>query len=167
MIRPKTFEERLNLKVREQLKGKRTGFLLGAGASFLDGAGYPLAVELWPEIRAHMPEADRDLINAHIACHACNLEQALDAIEYGNTNIVALRERVTSAIAKSFIDRKPPLHLHKSFVSLLARRMDKRIPVFTLNYDMLLESAADAEEVSLVDGFSGIVRVFLPTFHFR
>jgi hypothetical protein len=160
MIKQRTVEERLYLKVREQLKARRVGFLLGAGASFLNGAGYPLSTELWQTIRPHMLVADRDLIDAHIAYHGCMLEQALDDIEHTHGNMVGLRDRVTSAIAKAFIDRKPSLSLHRSFVNHLAARIDKRIPVFTLNYDMLLELAADAEELSLIDGFSGIVECF-------
>src|SRR5258705_13023013 len=39
----------------------------------------------------------------------------------------------------------------------------KRVNLFTLNYDTLVEQAADAEGVVLVDGFVGTVRrVFRP-----
>ena len=37
----------LEAKVAEQLKAQRVGYLLGAGSSHLNNAGYPLAFELW------------------------------------------------------------------------------------------------------------------------
>ncbi len=41
----------LEAKVSEELKSQRVGYLLGAGSSYLDGAGYPLAFELWHLIK--------------------------------------------------------------------------------------------------------------------
>ncbi len=41
----------LEAKVAEQLKAQRVGYLLGAGSSYLDNAGYPLAFELWDLIK--------------------------------------------------------------------------------------------------------------------
>ena len=41
------FTSELQAKVAEQLKAQRVGYLLGAGSSYLDSAGYPLAFELW------------------------------------------------------------------------------------------------------------------------
>ena len=40
------FTSALEAKVAEQLKAQRVGYLLGAGSSYLDNAGYPLAFEL-------------------------------------------------------------------------------------------------------------------------
>jgi hypothetical protein len=40
------FTDRLDAKIAEQLKAQRVGYLLGAGSSYLGGAGYPLAFEL-------------------------------------------------------------------------------------------------------------------------
>jgi len=41
------FLDDLEKKVLKQLKSQRIGFLLGAGSSYLDGAGYPLMCNLW------------------------------------------------------------------------------------------------------------------------
>jgi len=53
------FKEKLEAKVYEQLKAQRVGYLLGAGSSWLNGRGYPLASELWNHIKGHIPEANR------------------------------------------------------------------------------------------------------------
>lgn len=157
MNRQTTFKDRLYIKVREHIKGKRVGFLLGAGSSFLDGTGYPLAAGLWPAIKTRTTDGDQRLIEAQIAAGSSTLEQALDAIDHGRGEDFALRHRVTRSIAAAFLDHRPPLDCHRQFVARLTKRREKRIPVFTLNYDPLMELAADREQVSLADGFCGIV----------
>jgi hypothetical protein len=57
------------------------------------------------------------------------------------------------------------LDIFKSFLRrLLTRPLNlKRASIFTLNYDTLVEKAADAEGIALVDGFAGTLkRVFRP-----
>jgi len=57
------------------------------------------------------------------------------------------------------------MHVHKEFLrKILTRPLNlKRANIFTLNYDTLVEQAADAEGVVLVDGFVGTVRrIFRP-----
>ena len=49
----------LEAKVAEQLKAQRVGYLLGAGSSYLDGAGYPLAFELWDLIKNRLTDAQK------------------------------------------------------------------------------------------------------------
>lgn len=60
-------------------------------------------------------------------------------------------------------------HLHKLFLKrLLARSIKlKRVNLFTLNYDLLIEKSAEEIGVSLNNGFSGFhYRVFMPSiFH--
>ncbi|MDW8245146.1 MAG: SIR2 family protein [Sandaracinaceae bacterium] len=58
-----------------------------------------------------------------------------------------------------------PLGTHKLFLrKLLARPINlRRVHIFTLNYDTLIEQAADAEGIILLDGFVGTQRrVFRP-----
>ena len=58
-----------------------------------------------------------------------------------------------------------PLETHKTFLrKILTRPLNlRRANVFTLNYDTLIEQAADAEGSVLLDGFAGNVhRVFRP-----
>lgn len=63
-------------------------------------------------------------------------------------------------------DSKPrSLNTHKTFLKkVLTRPLNlKRVNLFTLNYDTLVEQAADAEGVVVIDGFVGtILRVFRP-----
>ena len=54
------FTSALEAKVAEQLKAQRVGYLLGAGSSYLDNAGYPLAFELWDLIKDTIPKALSD-----------------------------------------------------------------------------------------------------------
>ena len=121
MNRQTTFKDRLYLKVCEHIKGKRVGFLLGAGSSFLDGTGYPLAAGLWSAIKTRMTDEEQRLIEAQIAAGSSTLEQALDAIDHGRDEDLALRHRVTSSIAAAFLDRRPSLDCHRQFVARLAR----------------------------------------------
>jgi hypothetical protein len=164
--RQTTFKDRLFIKIRQHIKGKRVGFLLGAGSSFLDGNGYPLAAGLWPAIKTRMTDEEQKLIEAQITAGSSTLEQALDAIDHGRDEDLDLRHRITSSIAAAFLSRKPPLDYHRQFVARLAKRRERRIPVFTLNYDTLVELAADREEVNLVDGFCGIVESYFQPYCF-
>lgn len=160
MKKTSTFEERLYVKLREQIKGKKVGFLLGAGASFLSGNGYPLANGLWEAIRTHMPEEEQRLIDNEIMRDSTTLEQALDRLDGGRNEYSSLRHYVTNAVAASFINHTPPLDYHREFVIRLGTRSEKRIPVFTLNYDSLIEIATDIEKRPLIDGFLGTVECY-------
>lgn len=62
-------------------------------------------------------------------------------------------------------DPKDPLKTHRKFIKrILTRPLNlRRANLFTLNYDALIEQAADAEGSILVDGFVGTLRrVFRP-----
>jgi len=160
MKKAATFEERLDIKLREQIKGKKVGFLLGAGASFLSGSGYPLANGLWTAIKTHVPGEEQRLIDNEIKRNSSTLEQALDRLDRGGDEDSTLRYYVTNAIATSFSNHTPPLDYHKEFVTRLGTRSEKRIPVFTLNYDPLIELATDVEKQPLIDGFLGTVECY-------
>jgi hypothetical protein len=75
----------------------------------------------------------------------------------------------TSALARACqlptTDKKNGLDTYKTFVrKLLTRPLNlKRVNIFTLNYDTLVEQACDAEGVVLLDGFVGTQRrIFRP-----
>lgn len=70
------FATRLEHKVFQQLRNQRVGYLLGAGASYLDGAGYPLAGALWGRIQGEIGPAHRATIQAKIDQGADGLEPA-------------------------------------------------------------------------------------------
>ena len=53
------FVHRLEFKIRQQLSSRRIGYLLGAGASYLNGNGYPLSAQIWEKISDDIPEKER------------------------------------------------------------------------------------------------------------
>src|SRR2546422_76318 len=150
-----TFEEKFKAKVIQQIHGREVGFLLGAGASYLSGAGYPLANALWNEVRDLLHPEDRQLIEGQIIQGGVGLEEALDILDNGSVPRQQLRHRVASAIANRFRTSRPPLEFHCSFIRGITRRPDRRVRVFRLNYDPLVGNAADCESLLLSDGFCG------------
>ena len=154
------FTDRLGAKVRQQLVGRRVGYLLGAGASFLNGDGYPLATLLWERIAGHVPESQRTAIQAKLDAGASDIEQALDLLDPGGVEDSPHRHSVSSAIGDYFSTLQPPLAEHAEFLQRVARRMESTVPVFSLNYDPLLERAAEHCKLRLVDGFVGAEQAY-------
>lgn len=153
------FTKRLEDKVRQQLAGQRVGYLLGAGSSYLDGQGYPLASEWWDVIRDGLPRQERSEIQTKLDQEATGLEQALDLLDTGGVE-APLRETVTEAIAEQFRPLTPPLDHHVEFVRRLSARGGPFVTVFSLNYDPLLERAAETGKVRLIDGFVGFEHAY-------
>ena len=79
-----TFISRLEAKVAQQLGSQRVGYLIGAGASFLNGCGYPLAGQLWTHIGPKVPNPERAEIQAKLDGGADGIEQALDLLDDGS-----------------------------------------------------------------------------------
>jgi len=155
------FISRLEAKVSEQLRAQRVGFLLGAGSSYLDGRGYPIAAGLWDGIKDHISDRDvRMEIQEKLDSGAGGIEEALDLLDNGQANETLHRRLVTEAIAEFFAPMIPPLETHVEFVRRLARRPDPSIKIFTLNYDPLIERAAEKIRVRLYDGFCGYEHAF-------
>ena len=155
------FSTRLEAKVAEQLKAQRVGYLLGAGSSYLNGAGYPLAFDLWDQIKDLITdEARRAEIQAMLDTRGQGIEDALDQLDNGQVIEGPHRHLVTAAIAKLFEPMRPQSDLHIEFVRRLAQKRGPAIKVFSLNYDPLLERAAEAARVRLCDGFAGHERAY-------
>jgi hypothetical protein len=155
-----SFHQELEKAVSEQLRSRRVGYLLGAGSSFLDGKGYPLACELWGCIRDALEEDERSAIQQKLDGGATGIEQALDQLDDGGATESGHRHAVTRAIAKHFRKLSPALDVHATFVERIAARTDRHVQVFSLNYDPLIERAADHAKVRLDDGFRGIESAF-------
>jgi hypothetical protein len=149
------FINKLESKITQQLASQRVGYLLGAGTSFLSGDGFPLESSLWESIKEDVSEPERCDIEKKIDEGARGLEHALDLLDDGGVHETPHRFVVTDAIASLFCTITPPLDYHRVFLSRIGTRSEQNIPVFCLNYDPLLERAADAARVSLTDGFRG------------
>jgi hypothetical protein len=150
------FTAELEAKVAEQLHAQRVGYLLGAGSSYLDGEGYPLAGELWELIKSRINDKHRRAdIQAKLDAGADGIEKALDLLDDGGAEDTPYRHLVTDAIAEDFLHIEANLDLHKQFVQRLAKRADPYVEVFSLNYDPLMERAAEEAKVRLSDGFLG------------
>lgn len=158
---------RFDLKVSQQLASQRVGYLLGAGASYLGGRGYPLAGKLWESIGPLLPKSERDEIQAKLDGGADGIENALDLLDDGSVPEKPHRHSVTEAIAGHFHSISPPTDIHQMLVRKLAARDELSTSVFCLNYDGLIEVAADAERVRVVDGFAGQERPFFDPVTFQ
>lgn len=155
------FTSALEAKVAEQLKAQRVGYLLGAGSSHLDNAGYPLAFELWALIKDGITDTQKRAdIQAKLDGGATGLEHALDLLDDGGAMDTPYRHLVTAAIADLFLPKNPALDLHVEFVRRLSQRADPSVKVFSLNYDPLVERAAEATMVRVSDGFLGVEHAY-------
>ena len=150
------FATELEAKVAQQLRSQRVGYLLGAGSSYLNGSGYPLAFELWDLIKGSITDATkRDDIQAKLDGGAIGMEQALDLLDDGGATDTPYRHIVTGALAELFMAKTPPLDLHGEFVRRIAQHLESSLKVFSLNYDPLIERAAAHTRVRVIDGYLG------------
>jgi len=154
---PSDFKTALETKVNEQLRSQCVGYLLGAGSSYLNGKGYPLSFELWDKIKDYIPDAaKRDEIQQKIDSPGTKgIEHALDLLDGGGPEEGEHRHLVAKAIADLFMPLAPPLDTHIEFVKRLAARSVPHVKIFSLNYDPLIERAAEYAKVRLCDGFTG------------
>lgn len=150
------FISTLESKVAYQLKSQRVGYLLGAGSSYLKGAGYPLAFQLWDKIKDRITDTvKRADIQAKLDSGANGIEHALDLLDDNGPADTLHRHLVTTALAEEFMRMNPPLDLHCEFVKRIAQRSHPCTKVFSLNYDPLIERAAAKMKIRLADGFHG------------
>ncbi|MBN1906412.1 MAG: hypothetical protein JW927_15075, partial [Deltaproteobacteria bacterium] len=118
------FKSRLESKITEQLQSQRVGYLLGAGSSYLNGKGYPLAFELWDKIKAFISDTPRrDDIQTKIDMPGTKgIEHALDLLDGGGPEEGEHRHLVGKAIADLFLTLCPPLDTHIEFVKRLSAK---------------------------------------------
>jgi len=161
------FLNRLESKVRQQLASQRVGFLLGAGSSFLDGDGYPLATGLWDVIRAGIPALEQSDIQQKLDAGANGLENALDLLDNGGVSDTSHRHSVTKAISEHFATLTPSLDVHSGFLSRLSHRNELRVPIFSLNYDSFIERSAESKRIHLIDGFLGAEQAYFDSTIFQ
>jgi hypothetical protein len=149
------FHDRVRAKVGQQLRSQSVAFLIGAGSSYLAGKGYPLASQLWPLIKDRIrPNLAAD-IQGKLDVGATGIEEALDLLDEGKPEDLEHRHAVATAIAEHFAHIKPYLYAHRDFLRAVASSQDRIRHIFSLNYDPIIELAADEERVRLFDGFCG------------
>lgn len=156
MVVASDFTTELEAKVAQQFKAQRVGYLLGAGSSYLNGNGYPLAFQLWDLIKGSITDiARRDEIQAKLDGGANGIEHALDLLDDGGATDTPYRHLVTAALAELFMSMNPPLEQHGEFVRRIAQHADPSVKVFSLNYDPFIERAAAHIRVRVIDGYLG------------
>ena len=168
------FIKEFEKSVRTHLRSRNVGYLLGAGALYFNGAGFPLSFTIWDVIKDDIPEGERAEIQAKLNDAGTEgLAHALDLLDPSGPEPTRHRHSVTAAIAECFSHIFPPVATHKTFLKRVSRRYDSFVPLFTLNYDPLIELASDAEHIDIIDGFSGFFQAsfnpndydFIPSRH--
>ena len=158
---PLDFATELETKIGEQLRAQRVGYLLGAGSSYMNGNAYPLTLELWDLIKTRILDVQkRHDIQTMLDEGATGIEEALDLLDDGGAMDTPYRYLVTTAIAELFQTKHPSLDLHVDFIHRISRRADPQVKVFSLNYDPLMERAAELARVRLSDGFAGAEQAY-------
>lgn len=150
------FLARLESKLFEQLHSQRVGYLLGAGSSYLNSHGYPLAFQLWDQIKNRITDVSRRAeIQEKLDTGASGIEEALDLLDDGMASEGPHRHLVTEAIAKLFIPITPELTYHRAFLKRIVNKGSPSKKLFTLNHDPIVERAAEEANICICDGFSG------------
>ena len=153
---PLDFATELETKIGEQLRAQRVGYLLGAGSSYMNGNAYPLTLELWDLIKTRILDVQkRHDIQTMLDEGATGIEEALDLLDDGGAMDTPYRYLVTTAIAELFQTKHPSLDLHVDFIHRISRRADPQVKVFSLNYDPLMERAAELARVRVVGRLRG------------
>jgi len=99
MSKKENFISELEKSIRSQFKSRNVGYLLGAGASYLNGSGYPLALTIWDRINNSILQPERNEIQAKLDMDGTEgLEHALDLLEncWFSSNNIPLRVSLNS-----------------------------------------------------------------------
>jgi hypothetical protein len=163
----------IELALNTALNAGNLIFLTGAGSSFCattaGGAPAPGMADLWDAVEAAVtPEKLQSVIalipnaanlnkNVEKLLTLCKLYLALfnDANSKSVTNFIGTAEK---AIVKraDFVGDRTDLASHRTLVRKIARRgiRKPRTKVFTTNYDLCFETAAQGQQFVVIDGFS-------------
>ncbi|MFI2859358.1 hypothetical protein ACH6EH_19975 [Paenibacillus sp. JSM ZJ436] len=126
----------------------------------------PQITELINKLVNEKPEVALDRLY-EIKMYCANVLQKEESSIWIDEFIVQYKNKFIEEFVNTIDYRKN--HLHKLFLKrLLARSIKlKRVNLFTLNYDLLIEKSAEEIGISLNNGFAGFhYRVFMPSiFH--
>ena len=157
------------LAAQQAASARRMRVLLGAGASRT--CGLPDLAGLAQAVLDRTSGRDRADLDALLA--GKNLEQALNRLrrliailQPGESlggidadRAVTLERLVTSCIVDTIATTGTQLDSYRSFAAwVAAQRRHYPVELFTLNYDLLLESALDERSIAYFDGFVGTIR---------
>jgi hypothetical protein len=116
---------RLKLKVSEQLISQKVGFLLGAGSSYVDNHGFPLAFDIWDRSKHRISDKQkRNDSQLKLDSGARGIEHALDFLDDGGALDTPYRHLVTQAIVDLFLPIAPDLNYHIKFMNRLSQRSE-------------------------------------------
>ncbi len=154
------------LAARLASRSRHVCLVLGAGAA--KACGLPDVAGLEAAVRGSLAEADRSALGQQLAGR--NIEQALSRLRRiaglvsGDQTVdgltaagaIALDTKTCHAIVKALSIENCDLKPMRDLAAWLAR-CDYRLPVelFTVNYDLLIETALEAVGVPYFDGFVG------------
>lgn len=162
------------------------GFLLGAGASYLDGKGYPLMPGLTTGVLQRIPADDLTALSKivggvlDVPKGEPDIEHIVDLLEERlailpsdhsqYVNLSALSNKLRDALIEVLNSYQPSISVHTLFLRALSKLRGshgEQLDILTTNYDLLLELGATSAQVHIVDGFSGASARFLDmeTFH--
>lgn len=138
--------------------------LLGLGTSLgLEGSSgsAPTMGDLFDRVK-ELQGYERAADLAPAAASACDVEAMLSAcqMQVGLSADPEIKSFLAAAEAEvlaacSFVDRSTDLSTHEAFLRKVGRRTTRlaRTKVFTTNYDLAIEMAAQATRFTLLDGF--------------
>ena len=127
----------------------------------------PTMADLWELVRLNVGEEFHRIVQAlHHPAGDENIEALLSRAQMAQSldpseNIAAFiaRAEETVCTACRFVDAGTNLTTHRTFLQKVARRSTRqpRAKIFTTNYDLCFERAADLANFIVVDGFSHAV----------
>jgi len=152
------------------------GFLFGCGTS--KGAGYPLMGELTKSVYSSLSSAEQqhivdvfvsESVPYDLVAGQPDIENAIDIVvkhrlQSQKPHLTSLEASIRKHITDTILAvTSPRLDDHLVFLDSLSRIFSgrsSRIWIFTTNYDLLFELAAEKLKIRVLNGFSGIFSRF-------